>query len=71
MCHDGLYPILASHPIKFVFGDNKLSIVIWHDCFGHPSFQIVGRILRDFSLPSQQESNKDSVCGPCQQVKSH
>jgi hypothetical protein len=27
-CHDGLYPIPASYPVKFVFGVNKSSIII-------------------------------------------
>jgi hypothetical protein len=70
-CHDGLYHIPASYPVKLVFGFNKPSIIRWHDHLGYPSFQIVQRILREFSLPFEQESNKDSVCGPCQQAKSH
>jgi hypothetical protein len=30
-CHDGLYPIPSSYPVKFVFGVNKSSIIRWHD----------------------------------------
>jgi hypothetical protein len=38
---DGLYPIPASHPIKFIFEVNKKFIVRWHNRLGYPSFQIV------------------------------
>jgi hypothetical protein len=48
-----------------------LSIVRWHGRLGHPSFKVVQKVLQDFSLPFEQESNKDFVCGPCQQAKSH
>jgi hypothetical protein len=71
MCHDSLYPIPASYPVKFIFKVNKISIIRWHDHLVHPYFQIVQRILREFSLPYEQESNKDYVCGPYQQAKSH
>jgi hypothetical protein len=71
LCHDGLYPIPTSYPVKFIFGVNKPSIIRWHGRLGYPSFQIVQRILRDLSLPFEQESNKDYVCGPCQQANSH
>jgi hypothetical protein len=71
-CHDGSYPIPVPHqPTKFSFGVNKPSLVRWHHHLCHPAFQIVERVLRDFNLPFGQESNKDSICGPCQQAKSH
>jgi hypothetical protein len=69
-CRDGLYPLPASNPTKFCFEVNKPSLIRWHDRLGHHSFQIVERVIREFSLPFQ-ESNKDFVYGPCQQVKSH
>jgi hypothetical protein len=70
-CHDDLYPIRALHPTKLSFGVNKPSLTRWHNRLSHPTFQIVERILRKFDLPFQHESNEDSVCGPCQQTKSH
>jgi hypothetical protein len=70
-CHDGLYPVPASLPVKSSFGVYKPSLARWHDHLGHPALQIVQRILRDCNLPFQQEPNNDSICGPCQQAKSH
>jgi hypothetical protein len=71
-CHNGLYPIPAApKSIKFSFAVNKPSLTRWHDRLGHPSFQVVQRVLREFNLPIHLESNKDSVCGPCQHAKSH
>jgi hypothetical protein len=69
-CRDGLYPIPTSHLDKFTFGVNKPSLTIWHERLGHPALQIVERVLRSFNLPFQQESNKDGVCGSCQQAES-
>jgi hypothetical protein len=67
-----LYPTPAPpHSFKFSFGVNKPCLTRWHDRLRHPSFQIVHRVLRDFNLPYQFKMNKDSVCGPCQQAKSH
>jgi hypothetical protein len=33
--------------------------------------QVVQRVVKEFSLPCQLNSNKELVCGPCQQGKSH
>jgi hypothetical protein len=70
-CHVGMHPIPASSHVKFSFGVNKSSFTRWHDRLRHPAFQVVQRVLREFDLPFQQESNKDFVCDPCQQAKSH
>jgi hypothetical protein len=32
---------------------------------------VVQRVIKEFSLPCQLDSNKELVCGPCQQGKSH
>jgi hypothetical protein len=45
-CHDGLYPLLTSNTTKFCFEVNKPSLIKWHGRLGHPSFQIVERVLR-------------------------
>jgi hypothetical protein len=70
-CCDGLYPILAPHSIKFAFEVNKSSLARWHERLGHPALHIVQRVRRVFNIPFQQESNKEFICGPCQQAKSH
>jgi hypothetical protein len=64
-CHDGLYPILVSPTTKFSFAVNKSSLTRWHNRLGHPTFQIVQSVLKDFNLPFVQELNKGLVCGPC------
>jgi hypothetical protein len=33
--------------------------------------QIVQRVVKEFSLSCQLDSNKELVCGPCQQEESH
>jgi hypothetical protein len=38
---------------------------------GHPAMQVVQRVVKEFSLSCQLDSNKELVCGPCQQEKSH
>jgi hypothetical protein len=43
----------------------------WHSCLGHPAFPIVEKILRSNKLPHLLELNKQSLCGACQQAKSH
>jgi hypothetical protein len=70
-CHRGLYPLPSSCHKKLALGVNKPSLARWHDRLGHPAFQVVERVLRDYNLPHQVESNKEYVCGPCQQAKSH
>ena len=69
-CHRGLYP-LPSSINKFAFGVVKPSLNRWHDRLGHLTLPIVQKVVKDFSLPYQLVSNKESVCGPCQQGKSH
>jgi hypothetical protein len=70
-CHDGLYSISASPSTKFSFVVNKPLLTQWHNRLGHPTIQIVQRVLKYFNLPFVQELNKDLVCGPCQQAKLH
>jgi hypothetical protein len=66
-CRQGLYPL----PAKFAFGVFRPSLTKWHDHMGHPAMQVVHRVVKEFSLPCQLDSNKELVCGPCQQGKSH
>jgi histone deacetylase 1/2 len=48
-----------------------VSISRWHSRLGHPAFPIVERVLKSHELPCLSESNKLSLCGACQQAKSH
>jgi hypothetical protein len=66
-CRQGLYPLSA----KFAFGVFRPSLTKWHDRMGHPAMQVVQRVVKEFSLPCKLDSNKELVCGPCQQGKSH
>jgi hypothetical protein len=50
-CRDGMYPIPASSHVKFSFGVNKSSLTRWRDHLGHPAFQVVQKVLREFDLP--------------------
>ena len=43
----------------------------WHFRLGHPSFDIVSRIVKKFDLPlSFKNINKDVICSSCQLGKS-
>jgi histone deacetylase 1/2 len=69
-CRKGLYP-LPSTTSKQVFGVNKVSLDRWHSRLGHPSFNIVEKVLRNHKLPFVSRLNKDDVCDACQRGKSH
>jgi hypothetical protein len=70
-CRKGLYPLHSSSTSKQVLGDNKVSVDRWHSRLGHPAIPTVERILRHNKLPYLLDSSKHSVCGACQQAKSH
>jgi hypothetical protein len=73
-CKGGLYPWLSLEhsSSKYAFVVTKPSVVRWHDRLGHPSMVVVNRIVKDNKLPcSSLEFSKESVCGACQQGKSH
>lgn len=71
-----LYP-LAPASGGLIFNKNALSIVKpspvrWHYRLGHPSFQIVNRVIQSFNLPCSFDSNNvDHSCDSCQRAKSH
>jgi hypothetical protein len=69
--HKGLYPLPPSSASKQVFGVSKVSFDRWHNRLGHPSFQIVEKVLRNNKLPYSFNSNKDVVCDACPKGKSH
>jgi hypothetical protein len=74
-CKGGLYPwpSLEHSSSKYAFVvTNKPSVVRWHDRLGHPSMCVVSSIVKDNKLLySSLEFSKESVCGACQQGKSH
>jgi hypothetical protein len=70
-CRKGLYPLPSSSTSKQVLGVNKVSVDRWHSRLGHPAIPTVERILRHNKLPYLLDSSKHSVCGACQQAKSH
>jgi histone deacetylase 1/2 len=70
-CRKGLYPFPSTSSSKQACGVNKVPISRWHSRLGHPAFPIVERVLKSHELPFLSESNKLSVCGACQQAKSH
>jgi hypothetical protein len=71
-CKGGLYPLQhPSDPRKQVISVVKPSSSRWHSRLGHPSFEIVRRVISEHNLPCSSEVNKESVCGACQQAKSH
>jgi hypothetical protein len=69
-CRNGLYPLPPS-TFKCALGAIKPSLSRWHDRLGHATRPIVERVVTEFNLPCSFESNKESMCGPCQQGKSH
>jgi hypothetical protein len=73
---NGLYPInlrqlSASpyHALTMTVGV-KAPTSIWHCILGHPSLEILRRVIFKFSLPVSDSINKTSVYAPCQLGKS-
>jgi hypothetical protein len=75
-CERGLYPL----PSPSQSSDNKAAFHVstampslsrWHHRLGHPSYATVSRVVREHALPCSSESLSQSVCGACQQAKSH
>lgn len=71
-CRDGLYPFpsSASTTSKHVMHAAKPSSTQWHSRLGHPSLQIVKRVVTNNALPCSSEVS-ESICDACQQAKSH
>jgi hypothetical protein len=69
-CRNGLYPLPPS-TFKCALGAIKPSLSRWHDRLGHATQTIVERVIKEFNLPCSFESDKESMCGPYQEGKSH
>jgi histone deacetylase 1/2 len=71
-CRGGLYPLQhTSDSRKQVLSAVKPSSSRWHSRLGHPSFEIVRRVISKHNLPCCSEINKATVCDACQLAKSH
>lgn len=72
-CRGGLYPLPPNTHggKKQVLGAIKPSIERWHRRLGHPSFEIVRRMVSQNNLPFSSRDNNEIVCDACQQAKSH
>jgi hypothetical protein len=74
---NGLYPLLLGKnklpraKTFTAFLGIKASSLMWHFRLGHPSFDVVNRVVRDKQLPvSSYDFNKAVVCVSCQLGKS-
>jgi hypothetical protein len=72
-CRGGLYP-LESIPSKFnkqAFNTSTILVHRWHSRPGHPSYSVIRFILSQNKIYCSTNVDKESVCDPCQQAKSH
>jgi hypothetical protein len=71
-CKGDLYPLQhPSDPGKQVLSAVKPSSSRWHSRLGHPSFEIVRRVISEHNISCSSEVNKEAVCDACQQAQSH
>jgi hypothetical protein len=57
---------------KLVFSAIKLSVDRWHSLIGHPSHDIVRRVVSKNKLPCVEfDSFSESVCDACAYAKAH
>jgi hypothetical protein len=72
-CRGGLYPLHLISPTvhKLILSAIKSSSQRWHLCLGHPSRDIVLRVIKSNSLSCSSFESSDSVCDACLQVKAH
>jgi hypothetical protein len=73
-CKGGLYPLPPSTSKfrKLVFNAIKILVDRWHSRLGHPSQDIVRRIISKNNLPcAALDSSSQSVCDDCARAKAH
>jgi hypothetical protein len=68
-CRVGLYPIPKSW--RQVFSVVKPYFQLWHNRLDHPSFNIIDRLVKSNNPLCSSELDRQHVCDPCQQAKSH
>lgn len=72
-CRGGLYPLPDSStgPSKHAFNTIKPTATRWHSRLGHPSLEVVRRVVREHDLPCSSSVHSESVCDACQRAKAH
>jgi hypothetical protein len=65
----GLYLLKSLN--KQALAVTKPSHARWHNHLGHPSLQIIHRVLGQNNLPVSNEPFDTELCGACQQGKAH
>jgi hypothetical protein len=73
-CKGGLYPLPPSTSkfYKLVFNAIKIFVDRWHSHLGHPSCDIVHRVIRKNNLPCVAlDSSGQSICDACTCAKAH
>jgi hypothetical protein len=70
-CRGGLYPLHSISPTvhKLILSAIKPSSQRWHLRLGHPSRDIVLRVIKSNSLSCSSFESSDSVCDACLQAK--
>jgi hypothetical protein len=74
LCKGGLYPLPPSTSKfqKLVFNAIKIFIDWWHSRLGHPSCDIVHRVISNNNLPCANfDRSNSSVCDACACAKAH
>lgn len=69
----GLYPFPSSWAglsSKQAFSATKPSSMLWHGRLGHPSLDVVRRVVSQNNLPCSPKA-VESVCDACMRAKSH
>jgi hypothetical protein len=72
-CRDDLYP-LPPHPdlrLKHNFSSTRVPLEHWHKRLGHPSRDIVHRVISNNNFPCLSNNSTTSVCDACLQAKAH
>jgi hypothetical protein len=72
-CKKGIYPLVSSSSVKNkqVFSVIKPPASRCHGHLGHPSFQIVQKIIRKYELPCSNKLSIESICDSCQHTKNN
>jgi hypothetical protein len=73
-CRGGLYPLPSSSSKfwKLVFHAIKIPVDRWHSRLGHPSRDIMRRVISKNTLPCATiDSSNSSVCDACVCAKAH
>jgi hypothetical protein len=72
-CKGGLYPLPCLSPPapKHVLAAVTPSPSRWHSRLGHPSREIMSRIIRQNNLLCSSLDNKEAVCDACLRAKAH